>query len=203
MKLIAILLSFCIMMNVLAASGTVKELERQLDEYHYVLAVEWDQKDQAFYKKQTDEFLAKVSDLIIKKGLTKEDILELSEKKMKNKQAFEAIKLKMTLLQKGATPEELAQALRESSKEFYANGASWIGGMDPILTGFIALFVIAIGCAVWRRATHECAEWGEQYVCETYMTCAGYYDASGSCLVYQEDQDCGYEDYCKRWVKKE
>ena len=203
MKFLAFFLSLCITLNVFAATlSPVQELERQMDEFHYTLAVEWDQKDQKFYDAKTDEFIAKVAELIKTQGLTKEDILSLSERKVKDKKALEAIKLKMSLLSSEATAEELISSLKDSSKEFYSKGASWIGGIDPIIAGFIGVFVLAIGYSIWWSATHECAEWGEEYQCESYMSCAGYYSAGGECLAYTQEQDCDYVDVCKRWVKK-
>ncbi len=202
MKILSIVLSLCLTLNVFASTGALDQLEQQMDELQYSLTVEWDQKDQNFYNAQTDAFIAKFSALIKNQGLTKEDILSMSERKMKNKAALEAIKLKMSLLSPKASAEELISTLKDSSKDFYSHGASWIGGLDPILTGFIAVFVIAIGYSIWWSATHECSEWGQEYQCDTYMTCAGYYDAGGSCLAYVENQDCGYVDVCKNWVKK-
>ena len=50
MKVMSLLLSLCLTLNLLAASGPVQEIERQVDEYQHALTVEWDQKDQKFYE---------------------------------------------------------------------------------------------------------------------------------------------------------
>jgi hypothetical protein len=203
MRILSLLLSFCITFNVLAASGTVAELEKHIDEYQYVLTVEWDQKDQAFYQAQTDAFLEKLSELIKTKGLTKEQILEISEKRVKDKAAFEALKLKMSLLDKNTSADQLAKVLSESSKDFYSRGASWSGDAAFIIP--LALAGIIIGYAIWFHITHECVAYEERYSCSTDQYCASYsYDWQGYsyCDYYREETDCGWDTVCARYEKK-
>ena len=203
MRLLAILLSFCITFNVLASSGTIQELERQIDEYQYVLTVEWDQKDKKFYDDQTDKFVAKINELITKNNLSKDEILALSEKKIKDKNAFEAMKLKMSLLDRNTPPEELAKALRESAKDFYSRGASWNGDVAVIVP--LALLAILIGVAVWHSLTYECVAWEERYSCTTDEYCASYsydYDGYSYCSYYKEETYCGWDDVCTKYEKK-
>lgn len=96
MKFVAILLSFLITFNVMASS--VQSLESAMDDFHYTLTVDWDQKDQAFYNVKTDEFIVKMSKLIKENNISREEVLALAQKKMNNSKAYEALKLKMTLL---------------------------------------------------------------------------------------------------------
>lgn len=204
MKILSLVLSLCITFNVLAASGTVSELERVIDSYQYSMTVEWDQKDQKFYDTKTDAFIAQVAQVIKKEGLTKDQVLAMSEKRVQDKQALEAMKLKMSLLDKNMSSEELATALRDSSKEFYSKGASWNGKVAFIAP--IALFAVIIGYFVWWDATHECVQYEEQYRCHTNDVCVSYsydYEYGGSyCSVYRQDTYCGWEDVCTKYEKK-
>lgn len=203
MRLLSILLSLCITFNVLAASGSIQELERHIDDYQYILTVEWDQKDQKFYDAQTDMFIAKLSELVAKNNLSKEEVLLLSEKKIKDKNAFEAMKLKMSLLDQNISPESLAQTLKESSKDFYSRGASWNGDVAIIVP--LALIAILIGFAVWHSLTYECVAWEERYSCSTDEYCASYsydYDGHSYCSYYKEETFCGWDDVCTKYEKK-
>ena len=83
MRLISALLCFCLTFNVMAASGTVQELERALDEYQYSLTVEWDQKDAAFMTEKTEAFYQTLA-VLMQKGLTEKEIMDLVAKKSKN-----------------------------------------------------------------------------------------------------------------------
>lgn len=187
MKLLSVLLSLCLTFNVLAASGTVGELERQLDEYQYVMTVEWDQKDQAFQEKETKAFFEKISQSIQAGGVSKESILALASSKIKNEKALAALKLKLSLLSDVSSPAELAKVLKENSKEFYGQGASWNG---DIVTPMIIVGVVAlVAYAVWFSATHTCVQWEERWECETTDT------------EYSSTTSCGWEDYCTQYVK--
>lgn len=203
MKFVAILLSFLITFNVMASS--VQSLESAMDDFHYSLTVEWDQKDQTFYNAKTDEFMAKMSKLIKENNVSKEEVLALAQKKMNNSKAYDALKLKMTLLQTNVSAEELSSMLKDSAKDFYAAGASWNG--EVVTYAIIGLFVIAIGYTIWFHATHECVKWESVYSCSTYDTCASeYYDwdtGSYYCSWYTQETTCGYDDVCRQWQKKE
>ena len=193
MKLLSVLLSLCLTFNVLAASGTVGELERQLDEYQYTMTVEWDQKDQAFQERETKAFFEKISATIQSGEVSKEAIMSLAESKIKNNKALEALKLKMTLLSGANSSAELATLLRENSKEFYGQGASWNGNVEMILIG--AGVIALIGYLVWWSANHECVEWEEQWECTTDTTTDPYYNSSTTTT------NCGWVDVCTSYQK--
>lgn len=203
MKVVAMLLSLLFTFNAMA--GSVKSLESAMDDYHYTLTVEWDQKDEAFYNKQTDSFVANLSKLIQEQGLTKEQVLALAEKKMNNSKAFDALKLKLSLLSPAASASELAESLREAAKDFYSAGASWNG--EAVMTyAVIGLVVLAVGYAVWFHATHECVRYESVYSCDSYDRCISEtYDwETGTyyCTWWEEETTCGYSDVCREWQKK-
>lgn len=202
MKFVAILLSFLITFNVMA--GPVQSLEIVMDDFHYSLTVEWDQKDQAFYDAKTEAFMGQMSKLIKENNVSKEEVLSLAQKKMNNSKAYEALKLKMTLLQTNVSAEQLAEMLKDSAKDFYSAGASWNG--EVLTYAIVGLFVIAIGYTIWFHATHECVQWESVYSCSTYDVCVSEtYDwETGSyyCSWYREETSCGYDDVCRQWEKK-
>lgn len=211
MRIVSLLVAFCFSLNVMASTGTVTELERALDNYHYSLTVEWDQKDQKFYDAKTTEFFTALEKMIKEKGLTQEQIMNLVEKKVNNKNMVEALKLKMSLLGKGSSAEELARMIKDSAKDMYTQGASWNG--EVLISVGIGLLVAAvIGYSIWWDANHECVAYESQYVCNTYNNChydPGYYDpyyggyvGGGNYCYGPGYTTCGYADVCVEYAKK-
>lgn len=201
MKVLALLLSLCMSLNLMAASGSTEALSQALDEYQYAITVEWDQKDQAFYQKETNAFFEKIGTAVVEGGLSKEAILALAEKKMGNKKSFEALKLKLALTGDVKSPEQLAKFLQENSKEFYQSGASWNGSIDWVSTGLIVGLIALVAYSVWFSVTHECVESEERYSCSDTTSCIGY-DSYGSCNWWETRENCGWTDVCTRWEKK-
>lgn len=216
MRLVSLLVAFCFSFNVLASTGTIQELERHMDDYQYALSVEWDQQDQAFYEAKTEAFFQKMSKLINEKGLSQAEVLKMVETKTKNKAALEALKLKISLLAKNASAEELANIVKESSKDLYSQGASWNG--EVVFS--VALGIVLIGAlvySIWWSATHECVAYENQWVCNTYDNCyysggsvggGYYYDNWGNWVqpgytCYGPARTtCGYTDVCVEYAKK-
>lgn len=211
MRFISLLIAFCFSLNVMASTGTVQELERALDDYHYSLSVEWDQKDQAFYDAKTKEFFAKMESMIKNDGLSQEQVLTLIGKKVNNPKMVEALRLKASMMSKAASAEELAQMIKDSTDNMYSQGASWNGQVIvPVVIGLLVVGVIAY--SVWWGATHECVAYEQQYVCNTYNNCTyggGYYDPyygggyyGGSYCYGGAYTTCGYENVCTEYAKK-
>lgn len=211
MRIVSLLVALCFSVNVMASTGTVQELERYLDDYHYSLSVEWDQKDQAFYDIKTKEFFGKLEKLIKEDGLSQDQIMTLVEKKTNNKAVVDALKLKLSLLSPGSSAEEMAAMVKESTKDMYAQGASWNGSVIiPVAVGLLVAAVV--GYAIWWDATHECVAYETQYVCNTYNNChyygggydpyygGGYY--GGTYCHGGSYTTCGYTDVCTEYAKK-
>lgn len=214
MRIISLLIAFCFSLNVMASTGTIQELEKHLDDYQYALTVDWDQKDEAFYNAKTKDFFEKIGKLIKEDGLSQEQVMKLVETKMNNKEALNALKLKLNVLSKGASQEELANIVKESAKDLYAKGASWNGEV-VIGVAVLAVFVGLIAYSVWWDANHECVAWEEQYVCNTYNNCyysggyyggsyygGGYYGNGGYCYGPATTY-CGYTDVCTEYQRKD
>lgn len=212
MKFMSLLVAFCFSMNVFAATGSISALEQAVDEYQFALTVEWDQKDNKFLDAQTEVFFAKLQKLIKDEGLSQKEIMAFAESKMQDKDALAALKLKASLLAKANNTEELTKLVKEASKDFYAQGASWNGAtVVPVVIGLVIVGVI--GYAVWFSATHECVAYEEQYVCNSYNNCygggyygGGYYGGGyyGGGYCYGGGYTtCGYADVCVEYAKKD
>jgi hypothetical protein len=178
MKMIALVLSLCFTANVFAATGSVQALERAFDNYNYAVTVEWDQKDPTFHEQQTKKLIEDITTLR-NNGLTRDEIVSVVEKKVADKKALEALKLKLSLLNI-TSPEDLSQALRES--DLYTHGASWNGSAAMFI--FPALFVVLVVYLIATDRDYECVRWETGYYCEqgNYMIC-GYGE---HCAQYEE-----------------
>lgn len=209
MRLVSLFVAICFSLNVMASTGTVQELEKMMDDYHYSMSVEWDQKDQAFFNAKTQEFFAGLENLIKTNGLTKEQLLSIVEKKVSDKAIVDAIVLKMGLLSSTANAAELANLVKETAKDMYAKGASWNGSaIVPVAMGLLIAGVI--GYAIYWSATHKCVAYEQRYVCNTYNNCyyggsydpyyGGYY--GGSYCYGGTYTTCGYQNVCTAYEKK-
>ena len=182
MKIMSLVLCLCFTMNVFA--GSVSEFERSLDNLQYSMTVEWDQKDQAVYEKVSQAFFDEMESMMVNGKLSQEEVIAVLEKKVANKKALEAIKLKLALMGK-VSEKDLAQVLKDSSKDMYFQGASWNGDIvTPVVIGVV---VLAVGYLIWFHSTHECNSYNTQY------TCANTSEVYGT--------QCYYSEYCEFYVK--
>lgn len=190
MKFFSWLLCLCLSMNVLASTNSIQRLERGMDDYHFALTVEWDQKDKEFYNKKTEEFFASVKEAM-NEGVSKAEILKLVESRTKNPGSLEAIKLKMNVLSAQADNQnELAELLRISTADFYQQGASWNGDV-ALYTGLGFLAAALIGYAIWWNVKYECVAY------ETYRDCDWETDRNGD-----RDYECENKKRCLEWVER-
>ena len=164
-------------MNVFANTGSMKTFEALLDDYHYTMTVEWDQNDLKFQEEKSKEFINKMQVLIATESLSQQDIINVVEKKINNKEVIDALKLRATLAGGLASTDELAKFMLESSNDFYAQGASWNGRMIiPFI--IVVSSLIAISFAMWYSFTHGCktyAQTCDQFGCRNnYDVCTDY-----------------------------
>lgn len=217
MRFIALLVCLCFTLNVLASTETIQELERSMDEYQYSLSVDWDQKDQAFYEASTKAFFVKMKTLIQDQGLSPEQVLNLVESKTKNKAALEAVKLKLSLLSKNASEEDLIAILKDSSRDLYTQGASW-NGQVVLQYAAASMIVGVVLYAIYWSATHECVASETKYVCNSaanqncfytggnlggygYDRWGNYVQAGYTCYGPPQTH-CGFRDVCTQYAEK-
>lgn len=128
----------------LCIASNARDLKTAMDEYHYFLTVEWNQKDLDVFESKTEEFENELNNLM-DKGLSFREL--------------------------GDIPEEL-KTLKRNDREMvinrmmnhpsYSKGASWNGEIiaPAIIMGITAIAVVAfIRYAVKKnRAFDECVE---------------------------------------------
>lgn len=156
MKLVALLLSLCLTMNVFASSGLSSQVQRTMDDYQYAMTVEWDQQDRSFAEAQTRRLFQEFSALFAQ-GMTSEELLKIVEARIKNPALIQELRLKAQTLPIGSQ-EELIQALADTSASFYSEGASWNGTAVAFYGGVAVLFIGYFAYVTWFNSTYECAE---------------------------------------------
>ncbi len=201
MRIVSLLVAMCFTLNVMASTGSLQEFERILDDYHYDLIVEWDQKDPDFYETKTKVFFKNLQRLIEEEGLSQEEINSIISRKVSNKKIIEALKLKMSLM-KGATSEDLTQMIKSSVGDMYREGASW-NGYVVIPVAFGLLIAAAVGYAIWWVTNHECVENELMYVCTTPSSSYCNYPSSVYKPCYNAPNSyCRYTEVCTRYEEK-
>lgn len=194
-KILSTVLLLCFTLNSFAGVGGTLKLERLLDDYQYSMTVEWDQKDQEFYDAETQKFFTGMAKLIQEEGLTKGEVLTLVERKLVNKSALEALKLKLTLLSGSESTEELARTLKESSKDMYSQGANW-NGQVVLIAGIGIVIVAVLAYKWWWDVHHKCVAWEERYDCST----SSWDDRN--CTTERDEDGNTYEDCDYYWQKE-
>jgi len=189
MRLIALLLSFCLSGQVMA-SPIQKALNDLVDQYEYQMTVEWDQENDVFSQKATQSFFDELSKLS-QNGLTEKDILEVLSSKSLSQKQIEALKLQLKPLVSSVNRnEELAHVISQYSKQTYQNGASWNGSVI-VMAGVGVVVAALLGYGIWFSATHTCVAYDQRQTCGWYPT---YYGGSS---YYQ----CWVETYCVQYIK--
>ncbi len=190
MRFISALLCFCLTFNVMAASGTVQELEKAIDDYQFALTVEWDQKDATVMTEKTDAFYQTLSQLMMK-GLTQNEVMNLVTAKTKNPKELEALTIKMKMFaDKASSSTDLAQIITDNSKEFYSHGASWSGYATASVGAFIVIGAL-IGYSMWWDSKHTCVATAQGTQCgwvSQYQNGPQYYQ-------------CWTTTYCTQYVE--
>lgn len=133
-----------------AFAGQAENLKALLDEYHYRVSVEWDQRDQAFLAEVQSEFAEKFQALEAA-GLTSQDVSSLI--------GIDAQELALEWRLAGSrSPQELQLWLEERLQR--REGASWTGELwiapVAVIGGFVLLMTILIVSA--NKKFDRCVE---------------------------------------------
>lgn len=191
MRFLSLIVAICFSMNVLASTGLNKALEEALDSYQYTMTVEWDQKDKDFYEKKTNEFYRELQNLM-NQGLTKKDVMDLLNSKVKNKTELDALRLKAELaFSKSANMDDLARLLSQDVAKMYSTGASW-EAYYLISGAFVAGLVALLVYSIWFNANHVCVETA------TVTQCGWYSQYQGGPEFYE----CWPQQVCTRYEEK-
>jgi hypothetical protein len=182
------------------ARGSLKAL---FDEINYSLSVEWDQKDQTFYKLKMSQFDAGLETLRAQ-GLSNQELLSFAREQIKNGKTQNEYDSLVLML--NADTLSVAQANKMVSdliRKNYNQGASWSGdpvsiGLGIVLLGLIALIVIgAVNCenGKWDCTCGETAD--DPCTYDSSDDSSDDDDWNDDDWSDDDDWDCDYwDDYC-------
>lgn len=210
MKLITWFLILCFTSQ--AFAGTVGEdLTTALNDYEYSMVVEWDQKDAAKAEAFNQEFTKAVKKLM-DRGLTKDELLSVVEKRVTSKERFETIKFKAALLKDQVTDaRSIANLLQSELSDMGQRGASWNGEVQMYVLAIVPL--ILLGALIlyqhmWNES-HRCKQAARVEVCHEVCDDYSYRDSCSSwdsgCTTGEycvsSHEECGLEQQCQEWEK--
>lgn len=148
MKYVLKIFILSILASQFALAGRQDSLKQAIDEFHYSLTVEWDQKDQAFRELQEEILMNKIT-AFVQSGATRDEL----------EQAFyQATKLELTdienelFIKKIQSPTEIRDFLKLRIEQTYYQGVSW--DAQEFAAGLIAASVI-LGAFLLGSANYE------------------------------------------------
>ncbi len=132
-------------------SAMAKALERTFDEMNYSLNVEWDQKDQQFFKTTVDGFEKNIKDLQ-QNGLTNKELIDYTLAKIKDKQTQADVReIAEVINESEMTSEQARDFALEKLNGTYSQGTSWSGSRMGVKLVLILGVIILICCATKDR----------------------------------------------------
>lgn len=148
MKKISLFVMFSLLLQSFAWAGTPASLKSIVDEYHYALTVEWDQKDQAQLSNYQAQFSKELKKLLQEKKLSVKEVQSFL-KQSSRQLNVDSSALEMIKDQNGELNLERAEKmLLDHSAGVYMNGSSW-APLDILKVGigvliFFELVVLVI-----------------------------------------------------------
>lgn len=131
-------------------SALSKALDQTFNEMNYSLNVEWDQKDQVYFKNTVDGFENQIKSLQ-DQGLTNKELIEYTLAKVKDKQIQNDIsEISKVISETEMTPDQARDFALEKLNSTHAQGASWAGSKKGIKLAIILALIIIIVCATDR-----------------------------------------------------
>ncbi len=167
LSFVMILSVFTVHANATSQSG----LKAAYDELNYAITVEWDQKDQDFYRKQMSEFAASVRELQAK-GLTNSQMIEFAKSEVKDARVAKDIETAFNMISLNKmSSKEASSYMTETLKKSYTQGASWNGDVFIYLAAGLLVVGLAIALANGNVRTTGNV-WGpvcyDDLYCDTY-----------------------------------
>lgn len=180
---LASLLVFIISFETSASTIKSMSLVDAIDDFTYALTVEWDQKDQGQYQSIKDRFQKSMSDIMVKEGLSSEQVIVTIRDAISDKKVAQEIETKLSMIPDAEKINFLQQLITEQNNHLYKKGASWNGeGIMAvgILVGALALLaVLALVSAGGGKG--DCHNYEEQ---EHYDVVSGNYYTTTYCAEY-------------------
>ena len=200
LKRLLILLLALVTLPVFA--NTKNEFKNLMDELHYDVTVEWDQKDESFIKDRITQFEKDYTKLLLA-GLTPTEVYEVLAQSSISQATLERLKF-LAQLNKFSSSTDVVQFLREHQSSFYERGASWNGEVF-IYAGFIlvaaaVITAIALVLIDVSNDSYVCTERSTVETCSWITDSCMSYDEYGSCVSYHTPyQQCGYACLSGYW----
>jgi len=131
--------------TVSAQASVQQGLKAAFDELNYSLNVEWDQKDQNFYKTKVRVFNESVRDLM-NNGLTHQDYLTFVKTQVKNERVAKDMETALNIISiNKMTSADASKYMIETMEKSYSSGASWNGRANVYLSiGVLFIFAAVI-----------------------------------------------------------
>lgn len=167
-KLFAFSMIFCFLV-VNANAVTNNNLKAAFDELNYALSVDWDQKDQDFYKSQMDKFNSTLSALQAQ-GMTNQEMIDFTLSQLKDAKAQKDLQTALTMVQINRMGAKEAQKyVTDVMNKSYSRGASW--GGEVIVGAIVLVLIVAVAAIVAGKArVNEDEACYEVYTCDDYCT---------------------------------
>jgi hypothetical protein len=171
-KLSALNILFCLLLTSHLALASQKELLRSLlDEYTFVMTVEWDQRDLKFAHTQNQKLQNDLRSLI-KEGLTLEEMKSVFS--YYSNANIDQLETELRLIN-FKNPRALEKFVKDKIMKGYAQGASWAGdvvifaGPAILLTAIILMIVNDGESSSTSSFAGICLEYGKsscQLICD-------------------------------------
>jgi small-conductance mechanosensitive channel len=171
MKLICWIILLSTTINSFAATDSLIGLEEAISEYEFALTVEWDQKDEAVFERESALLTTRLEALQKAGKLTPSDVAALLTAKIKNPQILSKLQQELQL-QSVSSLEAVKQIVMKNPMLLRSQGASWDGMNGNLFVGLLGgiLLVGIIGSAL-AAADTTCRHTGyddryDYYDCE-------------------------------------
>jgi hypothetical protein len=184
-KLIAFVMILS-MFTVSAQASVHSGLKAAFDELNYSLNVEWDQKDQNFYKKQVRTFNESVREMM-NKGLTHAEFVAFVKSEVKDQKVAKDMETALSMISiNNMTSADASKYMVETMEKSYSAGASW-NGRGNVLLGVGILFVLAavlVGGTTTSTYNTQTCGYSVYYCGETCYGYPYYYCDANYCCWY-------------------
>lgn len=167
-KLTAFAMIFCfLIVNVHATTNN--GLKAAFDELNYALTVEWDQKDQEFYKSQMEKFNSTLNSLQ-KSGMSNQEMIDFTLSQLKDENMKKDLKTALMMVQINQMNQKEAQKyVTDMMNKSYSRGASW--GGEIIVGAIVLVLIVAVAAIVAGKArVNEDQGCYEVWKCDNYCT---------------------------------
>lgn len=162
MKITTFFLALCLCAQSFAAT-TSSTLSEILDQHHYFLTVEWDQKDTSHLNQQNEIFVSTLSKKLSDGEISEEEINTYIAQSM-SPEAMTSMKKKINQAIASGNHQDMTSLLKEVSSQSHAQGASW----NALTTGLVVTGGIALTLFV-----------AYTWFIHKQLECDGFYDCHG------------------------